>query len=342
MITKPSIASSDHEGRGDQELGRPSSGMFSVGARRPKVSVVTPSYNQAKYLEETIVSVLDQSYPGLEYVIMDGGSADGSVDIIRKYADRLSYWVSEPDAGQADAINKGIACTTGDIVAYLNSDDVYLPDAVASAVATFQADSELSIVHGDALLVDSTGKVIGRRRGHECDFLESFLDLTNPIVQPSTFVRRKALEEVDGLDTSFHMLMDYDLWARIALRGMKIRHIRVELSLFRVHDESKTRSKVVAFAEERRKLVEKCLADPSLAARLLPHRKQLYAVAHLHLASAYWLDGQSRLARDHYRRAVSAVPRLVVSRRGASLLMRFVLRRRSFRSRLAERGDLGN
>jgi glycosyltransferase involved in cell wall biosynthesis len=301
------------------------------------ISIVTPSYNQAPFLEQTILSVLDQSYPNIEYIIIDGGSTDGSVEIVRKYAQRLGYWVSESDEGQADALRKGLERASGEIVAYLNSDDAYLPHAIASVAAAFQRDPNLALVHGDLLLVDSDGKVIGQRRGREGDFLKFFLDLANPIQQPSAFLKRSAFDEVGGIDPSFHLLMDYDLWVRVGLRGMKIRHIPEALSLFRVHCESKTALNTVAFAQERWKLVDKCLADPSLRPYLDPYRKRLYAVAHLYLANAHWLDGERRLAHSHYGDAIRGAPSLIFSRQGLSLLLRFALGRRTLRPRLVER-----
>jgi glycosyltransferase involved in cell wall biosynthesis len=306
------------------------------GSPWPRVSIITPSYNQGQFIEETIRSVLLQGYPSLEYIIVDGGSTDGSVDTIRRYAHWLAYWVSEPDAGQADAIRKGLGHATGEIAAYLNSDDVYLPGAIATAVVVFHADQEVALVHGGSLLVDPADRVIGHHPAWKGEFLESFINLSNPISQPSAFIRESALSAVGGIDPTFQMIMDYDLWARIGLHGMKIRHIDADLSMFRLHPDSKTTQSMVAFAEERRKMVAKYLTDPELAPQVLRYRRRLEATADLHLSNAYWLVGQKRPAYERYRLAMRAFPGLILSRRGFGLLLRFLLRRRSFRARLAE------
>ncbi|MCJ7530019.1 MAG: glycosyltransferase, partial [Anaerolineales bacterium] len=136
----------------------------------PLVSIVTPSYNQAQFLETTIRSVLDQVYPNLEYMVVDGGSTDGSREIIRKYADRLAWWVSEHDRGQTDAINKGFTRAHGDILAWLNSDDTYEPEAVAEAVTFLQTHPDVGMVYGDANFIDEQGQVIGRFPARQTDY----------------------------------------------------------------------------------------------------------------------------------------------------------------------------
>src|SRR5512136_2224736 len=136
----------------------------------PTVSIITPSFNQAHFIEETIRSVLAQDYPNLEYIIVDGGSTDGSVEIIQKYAGHLAWWVSEKDKGHADALNKGFAHARGDILAWLNSDDTYYPGAVAEAVTYLQSHPETGMVYGDADLTDNAGHVIGRFASRQTDY----------------------------------------------------------------------------------------------------------------------------------------------------------------------------
>lgn len=181
----------------------------------PLVSIVTPSFNQAQYLEETIRSVLGQDYPAIEYIIVDGGSTDGSQEIIRRYANRLAWWVSEPDRGQTDAINKGFAHARGELFAWLNSDDTYLPGAVSQAVATLQAHPEAGMVYGDANLVDETGAVIGRFPAAQTDYRRLRRGYVH-IPQQAAFFRASLWRQVGPLDPTFYFAMDYDLWVRLA------------------------------------------------------------------------------------------------------------------------------
>src|SRR3990170_4694541 len=134
------------------------------------VSVVTPSLNQAQYLEAAIVSVLEQDYAHIEYLVIDGGSSDGSLEIIQRYAGRLNSWVSEPDTGQTDAINKGFARTSGEVMAYLNSDDLLRPGAIREAVGYFEAHPEVGMVYGDVDYIDETGQVIGKFPAAQTDY----------------------------------------------------------------------------------------------------------------------------------------------------------------------------
>src|SRR3990172_5863462 len=182
---------------------------------QPLVSIVPPSFNQRRFLEETILSVLNQDYAPLEYIIVDGGSSDGSVEIIRHYADRLAWWVSEPDQGQTDAINKGFARARGDVLAWLNSDDTYLPDTISQAVATLQAHPEAGMVYGDANLVDEQGTVIGKFPARQTDYQRLRRGYVH-IPQQAAFFRAELWRQVGPLDPSFYFAMDYDLWVRLA------------------------------------------------------------------------------------------------------------------------------
>jgi glycosyltransferase involved in cell wall biosynthesis len=184
----------------------------------PLVSIVTPSYNQAHFLEETIQSVLGQSYPNLEYLIVDGGSTDGSREIIERYAGRLAWWVSERDKGQTDALNKGFARARGDILAWINSDDTYLPGAIAEAVDYLQAHPEAGMVYGDANLVDEHGAVLGPFPARQTDYRRLRQGFVH-IPQQSAFFRGDLWRQVGPLDPSFYFAMDYDLWVRLAAKA---------------------------------------------------------------------------------------------------------------------------
>jgi glycosyltransferase involved in cell wall biosynthesis len=204
----------------------------------PLVSIVTPSFNQAPFLETTIQSVLGQDYPNLEYILVDGGSSDGSVEIIKKYADRLAWWVSEPDQGQTDAINKGFARARGQVLAWLNSDDTYVPGAVSAAVAFLQTHPEVGLVYGDANFIDEQGRVIGRFPAAQTDYHRLRQGYVH-IPQQAAFFRADLWREVGPLDPSFYFAMDYDLWVRLAARA-EIRYVPQIWANFRLHAHGKT------------------------------------------------------------------------------------------------------
>jgi glycosyltransferase involved in cell wall biosynthesis len=204
----------------------------------PLVSIITPSFNQARFLEETILSVLGQDYPQIEYLIVDGGSQDGSAEIIHRYADRLAWWVSEPDQGQTDAINKGFARARGEILAWLNSDDAYLPHAVGEAVEFLQTHPEIGMVYGDANLVDEHGAVIGKFPARQTDYRRLRRGYVH-IPQQASFFRASLWQKVGPLDPTFYFAMDYDLWVRIA-RIAPLRYYPRLWANFRLHETGKS------------------------------------------------------------------------------------------------------
>ncbi len=202
----------------------------------PLVTVVTPSFNQARFIRQTIESVLTQSYPRIEYLVIDGGSTDETTAILASYGDRLT-WVSEPDGGQTDAINKGWRRARGTIVAYLNSDDTYLPGAVETAVAGLRAHPEAGAVYGEGYHVDEAGRVIDRYPTEPFDLAR--LADTCFICQPTVFLRRDVVERLGYLDGSLRYCMDYDLWIRLA-RISRFVYLPEYLAATRLHADAKT------------------------------------------------------------------------------------------------------
>lgn len=251
------------------------------------VSVITPSFNQARYLEQTIQSVLGQDYPRLEYIVIDGGSTDGSVAVIEKYADKLAWWVSEKDSGQAEAINKGLARAGGGIVAWLNSDDYYLPDAISSAVKMFEANPDVVMVYGDMLAVDEHGQTINALKYKQLS-LEDLLCF-QIIGQPSVFFRREVLEQTGTLDTNFHFLLDHHLWIRIAQHG-KILHVDQIWSAARYHAQAKNRAKAAEFGREAFRILDWAGKQPGLAEAVSGVERRARASAH-RVDARYLLDG---------------------------------------------------
>jgi glycosyltransferase involved in cell wall biosynthesis len=197
----------------------------------PLVSVVTPSLNQGRFIRETIESVLSQSYGRLEYLVMDGGSTDDTLEILKSYGGRVT-WVSEADRGQTHAVNKGWRRAHGTIVAYINSDDTYAPGAVERAVAALRAHPDAGAVYGEGYRIDEVGRVIGRYPTEPFDLTR--LVQTCFICQPTVFLRREVVERLDYLDESRRYCMDYDMWIRLA-RVSRFVHVPDYLASARLH-----------------------------------------------------------------------------------------------------------
>jgi glycosyltransferase involved in cell wall biosynthesis len=208
-------------------------------AKLPLVSIITPSFNQVEFLERTIQSVLNQDYPYIEYIIVDGGSTDGSTQIIQKYQDRLAWWVSEPDRGQTDAINKGFNRARGDILAWLNSDDTYHSGAIGQAVRYLIEHPEAAMVYADCDFIDENDRVIGKFKSAQTD-LRRLREGYVHIPQQTMFFRAGYWKQLGPLDPSFYFAMDYDLWTRIAAHA-PIQYLPGKTwANFRIHTTSKT------------------------------------------------------------------------------------------------------
>lgn len=204
----------------------------------PKVSIIMPSYNQGQFLEASIRSVLAQGYPDIEFIAVDGGSKDGSVEILKKYQEHFAWWVSEKDRGHADALNKGFSHATGEILAWLNSDDIYLPNAVAEAVAVLQEHPEVGMVYGNADLIDNSGAKVGQFAARQTDY-RRLLRGSVHIPQATTFFRTDLWRQVGPLDLSLFFSFDYDLWVKLA-KVSQLLYVPKRWAQFRIHEEGKT------------------------------------------------------------------------------------------------------
>lgn len=251
------------------------------------VSIITPSYNQAKYLEQTIQSVLTQDYANIEYILIDGDSKDGSIDIIKKYQDKLAYWVSEKDKGQADAINKGFAKANGEIIAWINSDDYYLPNTISQAVKSFDENPDVVLVYGNMLAVDENGKTFNTFNYKQLS-LEDLICF-QIIGQPAVFFRRSALHKTNGLNLDFHFLLDHLFWIELAQHG-KILHMNQTWSAARYHAEAKNRAKAAEFGKEAFRILSLVEQDKNLSVIFEKVKNRAIASAH-RVDARYLVDG---------------------------------------------------
>ncbi|HET6845577.1 MAG TPA: glycosyltransferase family 2 protein [Anaerolineales bacterium] len=250
------------------------------------VTVITPSFNQGAFLQKTLDSILGQDYPHLECIVVDGGSSDNSLDIIRANAARLAWWVSEPDAGQAEAINKGLLHAHGDIVAWLNSDDYYLPGSVRSAALALQGDPGAAFVYGNVQAVDADGRTINMLRYPQVSLRD--LLCFSIIGQPAVFMRRRAVEAAGGLDPRFHLLLDHQLWIRLAGIGT-LRHVNETWAAARYHPGAKNLVQARLFGAEAFQILKWAESDPALAPVLLTVHDQARASAY-RVDARYLLD----------------------------------------------------
>jgi glycosyltransferase involved in cell wall biosynthesis len=289
-----------------------------------KISIVTPSYNQATFLPSTIRSIRDQNYPNMEYIIIDGGSHDGSVDIIRQYEKFLTYWVSEPDRGQSDAINKGWKRVTGDIVGYLNSDDLLLPGSLDRVSAFFEKNENIDFIYGNAIYINESGETIGRLHGYPFD-LHLLLLRKITIPQPAMFFRKSILDDIGYLDENLHYSMDFDFWLRTA-KHHTLEHIPHDLAAMRLHSEAKTITQQDHFYQDELKILAKFFSQPNLSEKIKKVEKMAFAQCYMRGADALFKKGQFTESRCLGIKGVRLSPGVLLEDRIAILCLSLLIK----------------
>jgi glycosyltransferase involved in cell wall biosynthesis len=227
----------------------------SLTPSQPLVTIVTPSFNQGEFIADAIESVLAQDYPAIEYIVMDGGSTDSTLDVLRSYGDRVR-WTSGPDGGQSDAIHRGFLAGSGEFIAWMNSDDRYVPGAISAAVADMALDPTAGLLYGQGEFIDRGGAVIGPADHIEPWDLKRLIGTTNFLLQPATVFRREAYMAIGGIDTSLHYVMDYDLWIRLGSR-YPVRYLPRLLAQARVYGETKTATGGLPRLEEMERMIRR-------------------------------------------------------------------------------------
>jgi glycosyltransferase involved in cell wall biosynthesis len=307
----------------------------------PLVSIVTPSYNQAAFLEETIRSVLDQDYPRIEYVVVDDGSTDGSVELARGFADRLTAFVEQENAGQVAAINRGFERTSGELMGFVNSDDTLLPGAVSRLVEEFAHDPELVMVYGDSVYTDAASRVTGYLPSRVWAPEVMVRRADNHVVQPSAMWTRRAWEAAGPLNERGYYFFDFEFFLRVSALG-RVKHIAVPVSTYREHEASKTMGSGLRKAEDFIRFADTFLAGNGLPAGLRQHARRGRSSAYISAGDYLYDELELPRARRYLWRALALAPENASARSVSlavkSLLPEPVVRRLRARRRGPDRG----
>lgn len=264
------------------------------------VTVITPSFNQGKFLEQTIQSVLSQTYNNIEFLVIDGGSTDNSVDIIQKYQSSINYWISEPDNGQADAINKGFKLANGDLICWINSDDILYPAFVADRVGQFKENPNIDMIYGD---VDKGPNPTTKRilKGRQTNIKDMLRNASCPIPQQSAMWRRRVLENIGYLVPEWHVLLDREYFIRIAAKG-QIKYIPGSVAFFRNHEDSKSVAEKLKWGEELPMYYEMVFHDNvyNLKPEIMSVRNKCLSKIYYKCGRIYAKAGQEKIAADFF------------------------------------------
>jgi len=272
----------------------------------PLVTIVTPSLNQAPFVRATIESVLAQDYPYVEYWVIDGGSTDETISILHSYGKRVK-WLSESDRGQAEAINKGWRLGKGEIIAWLNSDDLLAPGAVSQAAKFLEENPSLAGVYGDCLYIDRFDRLVGKYPAGPYDYDRLVMETEDFIPQPTTFLRRSWVERVGMVDESLHYVLDYDLWLRMGLLA-PFEYLPIEMGYARLHDGAKTVASAPRFGHELSTIFQRLIQCPAFPPGLKEKQSRILAKAFVHAASYCFWGGETRAALNYLWRAWQQVP----------------------------------
>lgn len=238
----------------------------------PKVSIVTPSYNCGKYIGDTLDSIHNQNYPNLEHIVMDGGSTDETLEILRKYPQVI--WKSEKDRGQSHALNKAFELTTGQIIGWLNADDTYVGNSIHEAVIFFEANPHIDMVFTDLNIIDEKNSLIGKTKGGKFEPID--LLTKNPIKQPSLFMRKEVIEKLKGVNEKYHYVMDREFWLRVSMAGYKFEYLSGKIwANFRLCEGTKSFERTPLFREEWLTVINEAFTKPFFEGVLESKKKEI-------------------------------------------------------------------